>query len=327
MTQEIDILEQSLAMRAQGRPFALATVVRCTPPTSAKPGAKALILPCGHISGWIGGGCVQPTVKRVAKRAIEEDKTYLVRIAPDGQSVEDEHYLEFAMTCSSQGTLEILVEPILPQPWLLVLGKSPVARAIPFFAARVGFSVAVAFPGLEADAVPGANRVIDGWSLPPEIGRPVFVVVATQGERDEEALAAAAALNPRHLALVASEKKFIKLKIALLEGGTSPDMVRSISAPAGVDIGAVTAEEIALSVVAGLVRDRRTKATPAPAPYLPVAQPADTGSAIDPVCGMTVGTQFAKHKTEWMGAEHYFCCEGCLSAFRENPTKYAPAVG
>lgn len=354
MTSELDVLEHSLALRARGQAFALATVVRCAAPTSAKPGAKAVILPCGQITGWIGGGCAQPTIQRVARRAIEEGKAYLVRIAPDGQPLEDAHYLEFAMTCSSQGSLDIFVEPVLPKPWLLVLGHSPVARAIPPLAARVGFRVALAFPGLGDGPPPGlgdssppglgdssppglvadadADCIIDGWALPPEIGRPDFVVVASQGERDEEALAAALALGPRHLALVASAKKAAKLKAALLSSGHDASALAAIHAPAGVEIGAISAEEIALSVVAELVRTRRTEPASAPrsvASEVSVelsAAPPDTGSAIDPVCGMSVGTRTTPHKTQWREAQFFFCCEGCLRAFQSDPEKYLMAT-
>lgn len=261
MPAVIDLDEEARRLRLGGQPFALATVVRCVSPTSAKPGAKALVLADGTLHGWIGGGCAQPTVRRVAKRAMAEDRPLLVRIAPDLPVREDEGVLEFPMTCSSRGTLEIFVEPVIPKPALLVFGASPVALAIPPFAAQVGFAVSLACPGLTADAAPDAVQVVDGWTQ--DGLRADFAVVATQGLSDAAALRAAFDLQPRHLALVASPRKAAKLKTGLLDAGCDPARVDAISAPAGLEIGAVGAAEIALSIVAGLVAARRQAVTPA----------------------------------------------------------------
>ncbi|MFC4252962.1 XdhC family protein [Sinimarinibacterium flocculans] len=258
MPPGIDLDEEARRLRLGEQPFALATVVRCVAPTSAKPGAKALVLDDGTMHGWIGGGCAQPTVRRVAKRAIAEDRPFLVRIAPDLAVREDDGTLEFPMTCSSRGTLEIFVEPVVPKPALLVFGASPVALAIPPLAVQVGFAVTLACPGLTPDAAPQAVRVVDGWTQ--DGLHADFAVVATQGFSDAAALRAAFDLQPRHLALVASGRKAAKLKAGLLDAGGDPARVDSIDAPAGVEIGAVSAGEIALSIVAGLVAARRRTA-------------------------------------------------------------------
>lgn len=263
MNADTDLIEQMQALRRDAQPFAMVTVVRCKAPTSAKPGAKALVLADGSIHGWIGGGCAQPTVRRIARRAIDEGKPFLLRLTPEGNAAEEENFVECAMSCSSQGTLEIFVEPILPQAGLLVFGASPVALAIAPFAARVGFTVALACPGIGRVTLPDASEVIDGWGAPATIGRIDFIVVATQGAGDEAALAAAVALAPRHLALVASPRKAAMLKTGLLDAGCDPQQVEAIVSPAGVDIAAVGAEEIALAIVAGLVRARRQPATAA----------------------------------------------------------------
>jgi xanthine dehydrogenase accessory factor len=339
------VLEHAAELKNRGVPFVLATVVRCESPTSAKPGAKGIVDTEGRISGWIGGGCAQPAVIAAARKALADGQPRLIRISPAKGGLTEEGIQDFSMTCHSGGTLDIFLEPFALRPSLLVIGASPVALALAGLAERTGFDVFAAAPGADADLFPGARQVLDGTDLSGlTCGTPAFVVVATQGKRDEPSLEAALATGARYIACIASERKAAKLRTYLKERGHDSQRVDAVVAPAGVEIGAVTPEEIALSVVAGLVKARRaggglaaSAADTAPArqsaqarPALPdqsLAEPAAAGTAIDPVCGMSVAIATSEFRVEHQGATLYFCCAGCQHRFQKAPEQYLARAG
>ena len=269
-------------LHEQQQPFALVSVLRVHPPTSARPGDKALVTADGMIHGWIGGGCAQPAVIKTVRQALTDGQPRTIRITPTEETAEREldDVLEFGMACHSGGTLELFVDPVLPAPRLIVFGDSPVARAITILAPRVGFSVAVVAPGATAQDHPDAATVLS-TDEPAEVSRELpaagFAIVATQGRRDLQALKAALALQPRHLWFVASTRKAAVLRQSLVASGEDPARVEAIVAPAGVPIGAQTAEEIALTVLVAVVAARRM---PAPAPVQPARNTR-------PCCGST----------------------------------------
>jgi xanthine dehydrogenase accessory factor len=318
------ILETAASLRRAGKPFALATVVRCDNPTSAKPGAKAIIEPDGTLHGWIGGGCAQPAVVKAAKKALREGRPYLVHISPDTEEVVEEGVLDFGMRCHSGGTLDIFIEPMTARPRLLVIGASPVAQALSELAPRVGFAVVAAFPGAERRFFPDADQVLDGFDLAPgNIGPADFVVVATQGGKDEDGLEAALSTEAFSIALIASRRKAAKLKQYLMVRGHPRARVEAISAPAGLDIGAVTPTEIALSILADLIklrRDRRETES-----RQETVHPA--ASAVDPVCGMQVDPTTAEYQSSYTGKDYYFCCAGCKHRFDQSPSQYLAPIG
>lgn len=250
------ILDKSAVLKAQGKPFALVTVVRAVSPTSAKPGAKAIVEPDGIIQGWIGGGCAQPAVIKTAKKVLQEGQARLIRISPtkDGGYVE-EGITDFGMSCLSGGTLDIFIDPVISRPVLLLIGASPVAQTLAGLAQRVGFSVTVAFPGADADMFPEADRIIDGFDVNDV--KPSFIVVSTQGKRDEQGFEAAIDLSCDYIGFIASKTKADKLKSKLIEKGSDASKVNAVIAPIGISIDALTPEEIALSVLAALVKARR----------------------------------------------------------------------
>lgn len=318
--------EKANRLAAAGKPFALATVVRSEAPTSARPGAKAIVTADGDIEGWIGGGCAQPAVIKVAKQVLQDGRPRLIRISPEKDLPADPGILDFGMSCASGGTLDIFIEAVTTRPVLLIIGQSPVAQALSGIAGRVGFSVTVAFPGADRQAFPEADRIeqtLTPLELPADV--PAFVVVATQGRRDEEGLEAALASGAPYIAFVASRRKAATLKQYLKERGHAAERVDAIVAPAGLSMGAVTPEEIALSVLAGVVQARRSGAVTvkAAAPMIPSTEPAE---AVDPVCGMTVATRGAEYQSEYAGTKYYFCCAGCRHSFEKDPKKYLKAV-
>jgi len=233
-------------LKAEGAGFVLATVVRTVAATAAKAGAKAVILPDGTLhAGWIGGGCARGAVLRAARDALADGEPRLVSVAPEevlaAQGVaagEARAGVSFARSmCPSKGTTDIFIEPVLPGPELVVLGESPVAAALAGLAPRVGFSV--------VRALPEAAR------------RQRFVVVATQGQGDMAALRAALAAEADYRAFVGSRAKWAALAGKLRVEGVAEDRLATLAAPAGLDIGAIGPEEIALSILAQVVAARR----------------------------------------------------------------------
>ena len=259
------LLDLMARLRAEARPYALATVVRTVAATSAKAGAKAVVTADGEIHGWIGGGCARGAVKRAALQALTDGQAHLISVQPqealDAGGVaagEAKGGIEFHRSaCPSGGTLDIFVEPMLPRPQMVVCGASPVARAVADLAQRSGFAVTVAALAEDHADLPDAERRIEGFALAVEAPGERFIVVATQGKRDAEALRAALTTAAPYVAFVGSRRKAAALTARLREEGLAADKVARLRAPAGLDIGAITPEEIALSIIAEVVELRR----------------------------------------------------------------------
>ena len=264
-------LEAAQQFHSQQRAYALVTVLRVTPPASARAGDKAVVTADGTLRGWIGGGCAQPAVIKAARLALADGQPRTIRITPASESEEKqlEDVLEFGMSCHSGGTLELFVDPVLPHEALVVFGDSPVARALCDLAPRVGFAVHWVAQGAVATDAPAAHRVLDNddaASVTATVPPASWVVVATQGRRDMPALKAALQIRARRIWFVASERKAGVLKDSLLAAGEDADRVGAIVAPAGTPIGADTPEEIALSVLASVVAARRQQVNDAASP-------------------------------------------------------------
>lgn len=286
----MNIEDQCDDLRAREEPFVLATVVAYKSPQSAKPGSKAIIKPDGTMIGWIGGGCVQPIVLREAKQALQTGSPKLLTISPDEPRDDWKGVQSFQMTCEGGGSLEIYLEPVLPKPQLVIVGSSPVAEIVAQLGALLDFKVVVA----------------DFSSVKDQINEASYVVVATMGNRDEEGLRAVIGTRPKYLGLVASRKKSEALFEYLRETGASDEDIAVITCPAGIEIGSETLPEIALSVVAEIVRMRRASGEP---------QVAVENVATDPICGMTVDVETAKYTSVVDGQTIYFCCLRCKETF------------
>lgn len=244
-----DLAQTAQDMRARKEPFAFATIVHTAGSTAAKPGAKALLSADGTIvHGWLGGGCTRSAVKKAALEALASGTPKLVSVAPEellqeqgvspGDVVDGTRFARNG--CPSRGSIDIFIEPCLPMPLLTVIGASPVAHALSSLAPEFHWAVGSDIPtGLE--------------------GQQNVVVVATQGQGDLAALEQALAANPDHVAFVGSKRKYLSLSEKLAARGLDRTAIASVKAPAGLDIGAVTPEEIALSILAELVKLRRTK--------------------------------------------------------------------
>ena len=255
LSQDID--ETIRHLTAQGKPYVVATVVRTEPPTSAKAGDRAVIDEDGVLSGWCGGGCAVPAVTRNAADAICDGQTRLIRISRDLDGL-DPGVLGYPMTCQSGGTLDIFLEPVLPAVQLVVIGKTAIARALARLGGEVGYEVIVAAPGADRDQFPSACRWLDDLDAVGALSpAPFAVIVATQGSGDARALQAALNAGAGYIGFIASRAKGARLKETLVKRGLDPAQVEAIDAPAGLDIGAATPVEVAVSLLAELVRRRR----------------------------------------------------------------------
>lgn len=224
--------------------------------------------------------------------------------------------------------MEILIQPVLPAPRLLVFGLSPTARALARLAKAMGYVVHAVDPAADASAFPGADGVwTEPRALPVEKSdAAVFAVVATQGQWDEDAVLAALACEPVYLGVVASSKRFAEMR-GLLAQKVPADALARIKSPAGLDLGARLPEEIALSILAEIVKEQRAARGAASLPRATAASEAGAPSAHelaqDPVCGMTVVVSGARHRAQHQGRELFFCGAGCRERFLAAPERYA----
>lgn len=261
-----DVIESISEMKAKGVPFALATVVRTVAATAVKAGAKAVIRSDGTVSeGWIGGGCARAAVVKAAREAMADGRPRLVSVQPpeilEEQGVragEERGGVRFAQNmCPSQGTMDVFIEPVLPRPEIVVCGSSPVAVAIADLARRTGFDVTACAPAAEQAAFAEVDRRIEGFALPLGEEGMRFIVVSTQGRGDEAALRAALASEADYVAFVGSRKKAAALRAALAAEGVDAARLATVKSPAGLDLGAITPEEIAVSILAEIIAARR----------------------------------------------------------------------
>jgi xanthine dehydrogenase accessory factor len=316
-------LRETAELIAHGESFVTATVVRALPPTSGKPGDKAIIHADGRISGWIGGGCAQPVVVKEALKAQADGRPRLVRISPSDSNPE-EGIVDYTMTCHSGGALDIYLEPVKPKPQIMILGRSHMAQILARLGSTIGYGVSVVSYESPKEDVDGIERIVaDDFKLPSgKITSQTFVVVSTQGEGDEEALEQAVNSNALYVAFVASKTKAGKVLELLKVRGLSDEKISRVRAPAGLNIGATSPEEIAVSILAEIVQIRASEAKSAAKPAASATLNVIQTDARDPICGMTVEKSKAKHKAEFQQKTFYFCCAGCKQKFEQSPERY-----
>ncbi len=306
----------------QGEPFATAIVVRSEKPTSGKPGDKAIVTLAGVMYGWIGGSCAQPTVIAEGQAAIAEDASRLVRITPrPGRQTPPEGVKEVAMTCFSGGTLDVYIEPQQPRPRLLVIGHLPTAQALVHLGKAMSYRVIAVDLETDGAAVAHADEVLgDLGEIASRVNPLTSVVVASHGHYDETALEHVLGTRAPYVGLVASRKRAAPIFDHLRQAGFDEDDLARVQAPAGLDIGARRGDEIALSIMAQIVQSRRD-AEGVGWPSEPAAESPPT-TAIDPICGMAVHIEGARHTDQHDGRIYYFCCEGCRGKFATSPEQF-----
>jgi xanthine dehydrogenase accessory factor len=266
MTSAPEVLDLAAQLKAAEESFVLATVVRTVSVTAAKAGAKAIIRPDGSIvAGWIGGGCARGAVLKAAREALADGCPRMVSVQPENlltelgvKAGEIREGVKFASNmCPSKGTMDIFVEPVLPHPSLIVLGASPVALSLAAQARTLGYHVTLAAPAADLVAVPEVDMLIDSFQLGMLAEAKRFVVVSTQGKGDEAALRAAVSTEAIYHAFVGSRRKMMSLRDKLTADGADPAALDRVKAPAGLDLGAITPEEIAMSILAEITVARR----------------------------------------------------------------------
>ena len=313
-------LSKASELLANHESFAIAVVVRYEAPISGKPGNKAIIFADGKIWGWIGGGCAQPVVVKEALKALADGQPRLIRISPS--SPPEQGIVDYNMTCHSGGTLDIYIEPVLPKPHILILGRSPVAVALARLGKAINYAVSIAAPQAERERFPDCDHVQADLDLSQiKITPQTFVVVSTQGQHDEEALENALCSEASYVAFVASKVKTAKILEYLKERGLSSTRLGQLKAPAGLDIHASSPEEIAVSILAEIIQENRSARE---------KQKREAELAVgrqevkDPICGMAVDIGKARHKSEFRGNVFYFCGAGCKQKFDKQPEQYVP---
>ncbi len=340
---DVDFYARLQTLHEGGHPFVIATVVRAERPTSAKAGAKAIITEDGTLSGWIGGSCAEPTVKREAKKALQDGQPRFIRLCPAenmGQAPQ-EGVIEIALTCISGGTLEIYIEPQLAQPHLVVIGHLATAEALVRLGKDVGWRVSLLGLDVSRERFPAADQIIDELDFSRlTVTKNSYIAVASHGNYDEDMLVAALQSEVPYVALVASKKRASAILQYLNESNLTQEQIARLKYPAGLDFGAVTPEEIALSILAEIIQRRRlsrgVSQDKSPVSGFDVLA-TDTRysttvvnqlstEARDPVCGMTVEIATAHFTSEYDGTTYYFCSAGCKRSFDKEPQKYIQAV-
>lgn len=291
----MNVFDRVAQLRAEGRAFALATVTWRRAPSSGKQGSRAIIHPDGTVEGWMGGACSQPTLVRVALECLGSGEPALVVL---GEHDPRPDVVTVPMACSSEGAMEVYMEPMLPAPHAHVVGDSPMTATLVRLLEAIDWRVTSADePGM------------------PDIGPGSYVVVATQGHFDEQAVERALGTDAAYVGLVASEKRASSVKAWLREAGVTEEQLSRLRAPAGFDLGPTDHQGIAVAILAELVASRAT----APSATPDVSMPEH---AIDPVCEMTVDVATARWSLDHDGETFYFCAPGCMKAFSADPGAY-----
>lgn len=292
-------------LAARREPFVHATVVRAQHPTSAHAGDTALVLPTGEIHGFVGGNCVESSVREYSLQVLASGEPLLLRVVPGEPSRSaEEGAVEVSNPCLSGGAIEIFLQPRIPAPRVLVVGTTPVAQALETLGSGVGLAV----------------ELTDGESAAPRESD-AALIVASHGKAEEAALEAGLRAGVPYVALVASAARGAAVLDSL---DVDPAERSRVFTPAGLQLGARTPGEIALSILAQLIQERanspRHPATPVPQVPAAAAAPA---TAFDPVCGMTVPAVDTSLRVVHNGVTVYFCSPGCRAAFRRDPERYA----
>ena len=290
----MNTLRRSVELAGEGRPHVLATVVWRKGPSSGRTGAKAIIHSDGEVEGWLGGACAEPTVVRRALASLERGEPHLMVLGGHDARHDVE---EVPMACESDGAIEVYLEPQVPQPQVVAIGKSPAASALVRLADILGWrSLLIEEQPLDLGRVDGRT----------------FVVIATQGHFDEMALEAALATPAAYVGVVASRKRAGSVMERLREQGVSEEALSRVQAPAGLDLGSLEPEELGVAILAELVGIRASGVSRG-------AEVATPETAIDPVCAMEVDPNTSGYSAEHGGTTYYFCSAGCQRAFTANP--------
>jgi xanthine dehydrogenase accessory factor len=315
------VLEQAGELTRRGQAFALATVVWRQGPSSGQQGSRAIVTDAGELHGWIGGACAEPAVIREAREVITEGVPRLLLLGSpeqfastgrigstaDGAPVVPEGVSVVPISCQSEGALEVYIEPVLPTPHLVIVGRSPMAHTLAELAGALGWRA----------------ELIDGPDFTAaDADERSMVVVATQGHHDEEAVEQAVAAGPAYLGLVGSQRRGAALLGYLADRGVPKGRLDQVRVPAGLDLGRTTHAEIAVAILAELVQLRASGVLPRQPATAGPGRAAEAAHHTDPVCGMTVPASRSGKPVVYDGTTYHFCSGGCRRAFESDPAAY-----
>ena len=291
------VLQHAVELARQGQEFVLATVVWREGPSSGQHGSRAIVTADGQVIGWIGGACAEPVLIREAHQALAEGQPRLLALGTSEQFGEvPQGMTAIAISCQSEGALQIFIEPVIPVPHLVVVGRSPMAQTLLQLARALDWNA----------------ELVDGPDFSSEhVGAHSIVIVATQGHGDEEVLEQALGATPTYLGVVGSAHRGEALRGYLADRGFTPEVLASIRVPVGLDLGPTSHREVAVAVLAELVELRaagRLRGAPTP-------QTVPAAEAIDPICGMTVPADATSHPLVDGADTYYFCAIGCRDKF------------
>jgi xanthine dehydrogenase accessory factor len=302
------VLERAGELARQGEEFALATVVWRQGPSSGQQGSRAIVTRSGDVHGWIGGACAEPVVIREAQRAIVDGESRLLLLGDPGQfGAVPEGMTVIPISCQSEGAMEVYIEPVRATPRLLVVGRSPMAHALCDLAKVIGW---------HADVVDSSEFASS--DLDPR----TFVVVASQGTGDEDAIERAVVARPAYIGLVASHRRGESVLGYLADRGVATELLDRVHVPAGLDLGHTTHTEIAVAILAELVQLKAAGALTVMPGAVAAAVPAAPPTAVDPVCGMTVAADDTTRPFVHEGVTYHFCGAGCRAAFEKDPAAH-----
>ena len=305
-----DLLRLASRLLDEQTPYAVATVVRRERPSSAASGNTAVITADGTVHGWIGGSCTLPEVTRHAIASLAERQPRLLAFGGSPEPRGD--VIPVPMSCGSEGKVEVHINPVYPAPRLVVAGASPIADAVARLGEAMGYRVGKLDGDLAAEVA----------ARPP--GAALYAVVATMGQGDEDAVEQLLAARADYLGVVVSPKRMGQVREYLAARGVCGSRIEKVRGPAGLDIGAVRPEEVAISILAEIVALARAESGGA---EVARAEDADTpagapATTTDPVCGMTVPADGSRPSSTYQGKTVHFCCPGCRARFEADPAAY-----
>ena len=324
-----EFIEQLKKYLDLGEELAVAQVISRQTPSSGKPGDKAIILKDGTLIGWIGGGCVKGIAIKEGIDAIKDKKSRLVKISPENGNSQDEEHKTYQMTCHSGGTMELFIEPVIPNPHIVIVGKSNIARALAKIANAANQRVTVLAKAADKAMFPDVKLVDSNSDFSNVlIDNNTFIIVSTQGENDEEAIKSALLTSCNYVGFISSKRKSDKVKEYLKMDGLKSARLKELKTPVGIDINAKLPEEIAISILADVITNFRRQLVPKDTLESKgiedgyKEQIMGDNCYINPVCDIPVSISEAKHTVEYKGHTVYFCCDGCKISFDKEPDKY-----
>lgn len=306
---QVAVMQQAVDLAKSGESFVLATVVWRQGPSSGQNGSRAIVTADGKLHGWIGGACAEPVILSQAKEVLLEGKPRLIWLGQEDE-LSQIHIpvgvFSVPISCQSDGALQIYLEPMQAAPLLTIVGRSPMAITLEKLAASLSWKVKL----VDVNDFTGGEVMPQSW-----------VVIATQGHGDEEAIELVLTKNPSYLGVVASKKRGQVIKDYLASRKVSANQIDKIRIPCGLDLGHTSHREVAVAILAELVKLRAAGEVATPKKELPLLNEEIT-QVVDPVCKMTVVAEKANRPFEYRGIVYYFCAPGCRAAFESDPITF-----